>query len=195
MNIKVYYILFGVIILIIGIAIGVFTKNFAFFTLDKSIKINEVFDTCIALFIGLIVPLLFKKYFDKNDIISGGLIEELNLFENKTVEIQSFLEQIYNKSSITNAEKERVTTIFDFYDIDILRLSVCIDDYPSKNKFKDDYEILKNKNIALWKLATSNLITSRSVKKIDDETYKKIKICFAEIFAQIRKVKTKAKIL
>lgn len=189
MKVFLNYILLPLIILGLGVCIGIFIRDFPFFTLDRNIGIIEVFKLITTIGIGIFIPLIVKKLIEDKRSFKNSLIEEVGSFNKMATRINERLTAVYESGKLTQKDKDSFTVLFEIGDDEFNQLCEFITDHCS-NDVKGIVDDLRNKQIEYWKTLTGSEITKSSVTKIDDQTFKKGSKLYSEIKQLTRKIKT-----
>lgn len=190
MRVFFHYVLPITLGLVLGIVIGIIIRDFPLLTFNREVKIIDVLRWLSTVSIGVFIPLVIKKLIDDKRTEKNNLIEELNYFSKVINNIQESIFKIYSNNKIYAKEKDSLNLQFDLSDKEIQELCVFLTENCNKQvgtlikELKDSYS-------EYWKVSTSNEVIASSVKKINDNTYIKIKSKHSEINKMIRKVKTK----
>ena len=185
----VRFILLPIAFLIFGICIGIIVRDFPKFTLDYHLKITDILKLILTFGIGVFVPLIVKRLIEDKRSFKNSLIEEVSSFNKMASRINDRLNTIYTSGKLTQKDKDDFTLLFEIGDDEFNELCDFISEHCSTES-KKHIEALKNKQIEYWKTLTGSEITSGTVKKISDSTYKNASKQFTEIKALTRKIKT-----
>lgn len=188
MKIFLNYILLPLFLLIIGICLGIIIRDFPKFTLDYNLKITDILKLILTFGIGVFVPLIVKKIIEDKRSFKSSLIEEVSSFNKIASRINDRLNTVHSSGKLTQKDKDGFVLLFEIGDDEFNELCDFITE-NSNTDSKTHIEILKVKHIEYWKTLTGSEITSSSVKKINDVTYKKASKLFTDIKTLTRKIK------
>lgn len=112
--------IFAVLVLIvIGILIGIFYKNFPLFTLDTNIEIIDVLTLIVTMAIGVIFPFLIKKWIDDNESIKKYLVSEIEELLSVIKANKTIIEKSYREEKFTQDDRDNVNFTFHSAELQI----------------------------------------------------------------------------
>ena len=183
------YLLLPIVCLILGISLGIIIRDFPKFTLDYHLKITDVIKIVMTFGIGVFVPLIVKRLIEDKRSFKNSLIEEISSFNKMASRINERLNTIYSSGKLTQKDKDGFVLLFELGDDEFNELCDFITEHCN-NEGKKHIEQLKNKHIEYWKTLTGSEVSSSSVKKISESTFKTASKQFTDIKAITRKLKT-----
>lgn len=182
------FVLLPLVTAIIGVIIGIIVRDFPLFTLNYNLKITEVLTVITTFSVGIFVPLIVKKLIDDNRSFRNTLIDESNNFIKTAERLDDRINELYSSKKLLQRDKEYINLLFEISDEEFNLLYSFLEQYCN-SKAKGHLENLKNKWIEYWKILTGSEMTSKSITKIDDSTFKKATKTFSEIKSIVRNIK------
>lgn len=107
----------AILLILAGIALGVFVKNFPGVSYKNEIDLFSVLTFLVTLGIGIIFPFLIKKWIDDNQSIKLYLVKEVEMLESILDENMSVIEDCYKTKTVTLEHKDKVN--FTFFNADL----------------------------------------------------------------------------
>lgn len=189
MKIFFRYILPSFLILVLGIGIGVFIRDFPKFTMIYEVKIIDVFKLVATVGVGIFIPLVVKKLIDDKRSKNDNLLEELGGFNKMIDSIHNYIQDLYNNKKLVAKDKDFLNMQLDLTGNEVVTLCSFLTENCSKRATKP-LEELKKSYLDYWHISTSIEVIGSSVRKIDDSTFKKISENHSEMKKKIREVKS-----
>lgn len=109
----------GIIVLLIGIVIGVFVKNFPIIEFDKKVTVLGTLTFLLTLAIGVIFPFLIKKWIDDNQTIKIYLVKEIEQLVNEISENKKIISKSYSSGTFTSEERDSINFTFHSAELQI----------------------------------------------------------------------------
>jgi|GEM_PF-6211245 hypothetical protein len=166
------YILLPLIILVLGICIGVFIRDFPRFSMNYNVKITEIISLLLTLGIGVFIPLIVKKLIEDRRSFKNNLIEEVSSFNKITNTINDRLTTIHSSGKLTRQDKDGFVLLFEIADEEFNQLCDFLKE-NSNSEIQNYIDELQIKYMEFWKTLTGSEVTKSSLRKLNDETYKK----------------------
>jgi hypothetical protein len=107
----------AVLLILVGIALGVFVKNFPCVSYKNEIDLFSALTFLVTLGIGIIFPFLIKKWIDDNQSIKLYLVQEVEMLESILYENMAVIEDCYKTKTVTSDHKDKVN--FTFFNADL----------------------------------------------------------------------------
>lgn len=108
-----------IILVVIGILIGIFYKNFPLFTLDTNIEIIDLLTLIVTVAIGVVFPFLIKKWVDDNESIKKYLVSEIEELLSVIKENKSIIEKSYREESFSQEDRDNINFTFHSAELQI----------------------------------------------------------------------------
>lgn len=182
------YVIFPIVLFALGICTGIIVRDFPKFSLNYNLRITEVLGLLLTLGIGIFIPLIVKKLIEDKRSFKNSLIEEVSSFNKITLRINERLSTIHDSGKLTQKDKDGFVLLFEIADEEFNQLCDFIEEH-SNSEIKVHIGLLQNKFIEFWKTLTGSEITKSSLRKINDETFKKASRQFVDMKAITRKIK------
>jgi hypothetical protein len=188
MKIFFHYILPSFLILALGIAIGVFIRDFPKFTIKYDVKIIDIFKLVATVGIGVFIPLVVKKLIDDKRSKNDNLLEEISGVNKMIDSIHNYIQNLHQNKKIIAKDKDYLNMQLDLSGNEIVELCSFLSKNCSK-RTTNLVEDLKSSYMDYWHVSTSIEVIGSSVRKIDDSTFKKVSKSYSIMKKRIRDVK------
>ena len=107
----------GFIILLGGVAIGIFIKNIPGVAYKNEIDLFGVLTFLVTLGIGIVFPFLIKKWIDDKNSIKQYLVQEIEILEKILRKNMEIIEDCYKDKDVKAEHKDKVN--FTFFNADL----------------------------------------------------------------------------
>tara|TARA_B100000378_G_scaffold278257_2_gene280853 strand:+ start:543 stop:1127 length:585 start_codon:yes stop_codon:yes gene_type:complete len=182
------YVLLPIIILILGISIGIIIRDFPKFSLNYNLKITEIISLLLTLGIGVFIPLIVKKLIEDKRSFKNSLIEEVSSFNKITNTINQRLVTIHSSGKLTRQDKDGFILLFEIADEEFNQLCEFLKEH-SNSEIQTYISQLETKYMEYWKTLTGSEVTKSSLRKLNDDTFKKAAHQHVDMKSIARKIK------
>ena len=116
-----------VALLALGFMAGILVRNIPYLSLDNKIGIGDVADFIMAIFIAIILPLVFNQWQDRKRFTKNFLIDELKLMIDELEKIKNRIDTCALNEETTELDIKSVNMYFQCLDIKIHSFGEQID--------------------------------------------------------------------
>jgi len=164
-------ILIGIAVLVLGICIGVFTKNFPVLEIERKVSLIETFTFLTTLGIAIAFPFLIEKWITDNNSIKNYLVKEVEelIVEAKTN--RDIIEKSYQEEKFDVEHRDAINFTFHKLELQIASIQKQFEiSFPKSKSIVDDLKI------SFWTYKdylTDGEMMYSSFTKVDIEFYRK----------------------
>tara|TARA_R110002033_G_scaffold127265_1_gene168787 strand:- start:30 stop:617 length:588 start_codon:yes stop_codon:yes gene_type:complete len=107
------------LILLGGICIGVFVKNFPILEFERKISVLETLTFIVTLAIGIVFPFLIKKWVDDNQTIKNYLVQEIEQLISEIKENKTLIAQSFTDGEFKSSQRDKINFTFHSTELQI----------------------------------------------------------------------------
>ena len=107
------------LILLGGICIGVFVKNFPILEFERKISVLETLTFIVTLAIGIVFPFLIKKWVDDNQTIKNYLVQEIEQLISEIKENKTLIAQSFTDGEFRSSQRDKINFTFHSTELQI----------------------------------------------------------------------------
>jgi hypothetical protein len=167
-------IIFGVLIfvsLVLGIICGHLWKDLPVLKFNNEVKLYEVLNLLLTLSIGIIIPLLVKKWIDDNRSIKSCLVDEVKNVISTLNKINLIISTCHNKCVFTKENRDEIVFLFHSAELQMTSFDEQLQlSFPSQSK--DIMGKLKDKYYKYERFLTGGDMMLSTFEKIDNRFYR-----------------------
>lgn len=182
---KLVKIILTITILIGGIIIGFTVRNFPFIKWNMEVKIYEVAQVSIALFIGLAIPFYIKKWIDDSRQLKNSLVDECKDTIAEAKKIKDKIDECHKIASVSQSDKDIIIALFSYSDIKINNLYDNIL-FGLDQKSNPIAQNIKDAYFEYWRVITGGTLMVSTYTKIDESLFSQQNKAYLELDKRIR---------
>lgn len=145
-------IIIGVVFLLIllgGICIGVFVKNFPVLEFERKISVLETLTFIVTVAIGIVFPFLIKKWVDDNQTIKNYLVQEIEQLISEIKENKTLIAQSFTDGEFKSSQRDKINFTFHSTELQIESIQKQFEvSFPNSlsivEDMKDSFRIYKD---------------------------------------------------
>lgn len=174
----------NVAVLLVGVIVGFFVKNFPIIVWKNEVKIFEVLQWITTALIGLLIPFAIKKLIDDNRQIKQVLIDDFKGLIVELKKIKDKLESSYQVGSVGAKDKDAINMLFSDVDIKMSNLNdLFLIAFPKNSLI---FETTNTEYIKYWKGVTGGQLMSSSYTVIDEQFFRDQNLNFGALEKEIK---------
>jgi hypothetical protein len=138
-----------ILILLGGICVGVFVKNFPILEFERKISVLETLTFLVTLAIGIIFPFLIKKWVDDNQTIKNYLVQEIEQLISEIKENKTLIAQSFTDGEFKSEQRDKINFTFHSTELQIESIQKQFEvSFPNSLKIvedmKDSFRVYKD---------------------------------------------------
>ena len=128
-----------VLILLAGICIGVFMKNFPILEFEPKVSVLEMLTFLVTVTIGVVFPFLIKKWVDDNQTIKQYLVQEVEQLIYEIKENKELISKSFTDGEFKNEHRDKITFTFHSTELQIESIQKQFEvSFPNSKKIVED---------------------------------------------------------
>ena len=129
----------SVLILVAGICIGVFMKNFPILEFEPKVSVLEILTFLVTVAIGVVFPFLIKKWVDDNQTIKHYLVQEIEQLITEIKENKELISESFSNGEFKNEHRDKINFTFHSTELQIESIQKQFEvSFPNSLKVVED---------------------------------------------------------
>ncbi|HKC69372.1 MAG TPA: hypothetical protein VKG26_14150 [Bacteroidia bacterium] len=181
------YTVVGIIMLMLGLAIGFLLTDFPKIEFDNHLRLYEVINFFLTLCIAISIPFIVKKSIDDKRAIKNFLTEEVKEALKYLTKTKELINTCYSNGAITRQNKDTIIIDFDNLGLKINSLGEQLE-ISFKNESKTIMEELKETYLLYHRFVTGDELMREGYDKIDLGFNRDYKSHYNKLELQLKKL-------
>lgn len=129
----------SILILVAGICIGVFMKNFPILEFEPKVSVLEILTFLVTVAIGVVFPFLIKKWVDDNQTIKNYLVQEVEQLIAEIKENKDLISKSFSDGEFKNEHRDKINFTFHSTELQIESIQKQFEvSFPNSMKVVED---------------------------------------------------------
>ena len=174
------------LILLSGICIGVFIKNFPILEFDAKISLIEGLTFLLTIAIGVIFPLLINKWVDDNRTIKHFLVQEIEQLVEEINENEKLISRSFSEGSFNDEYRYKINYTFHSTELQMESIEKQFEvSFPNSHEILDE---MKESYRTYKDYLTGGEMMISSFDKIDLYFYREHKIEYNKFESHLKEM-------